>query len=104
MSLKKEFMQDGRKFARATQKPRAGQDASTPPALSAQILAVRQKIAQYAQGNGFDESLSGTVSRMYPRFESETICQAVKACSAQGCRNLAGFKNAMLNLAGGKQK
>ena len=102
MTTQKQFMRDGKKFARAAQKPRAGQDiksSSGTADITAMFAATSEKIVKYGMSHGFPQELATTCSRMYPRFEIEIICQAIRACDAQGCRNLDGFKNAMLTLA-----
>ena len=101
---------EGRKFARVAMKDDAGKDVyssvrpQTPSPVTAQIIGTRKKIVQYAQGNGFAEDLAGTIAQFYPRFETADICQAVKACSAQGCRNPAGFRTNLMSIAGGKKR
>lgn len=107
MTMKRDFMRDGGRFARAANKPDAGKNISLPvkpTVLSDKIKETREKIASYAIGRGFDKSLAGTVSRMYPKFDTEDICQAIKACAAQGNRNYVGFKTAMISRARGMKK
>lgn len=96
---KTQFMRAGGRFARATH------DANSElPNLSARIIAKRKDIVKYAVSQGFPETLSSTIARLFPKIQAEDICRAVRACASAGNKTLPGFKAVLIGMAKGMTK
>ena len=65
---KTQFMRAGGRFARATY------DANSElPNLSARIIAKRKEIVRYAVSQGFPETLSSTIARLFPKIQASAL-------------------------------